>query len=393
MFDTTMSATGRTAATSPPPIAAAPPVVDVVVPVYNEAAILDASVRRLHGYLTDEFPFSFRITVVDNGSEDATWAVATTLEAELPEVRARHLDRKGRGRALRDAWSASDATVVAYMDVDLSTGLDAFLPLVAPLVSGHSDVAIGSRLAAGAKVARAPKREFISRCYNALLRTVFASRVHDAQCGFKAVRTDVARALLPAIEDEGWFFDTELLLVAEHNGLRIHEVPVDWVDDADSRVRIVGTAVGDLKGVARMARSFLRGDTRVELQGIVRSDVTNDLGRRLVTFGAIGAMSTAISLALFLVLRDPLGAIAANALAVSATFLANTWLHARVTARRHRPRWLAAIAVYLGSLALTTAALLVVHATGGGLIAELLALFVTWSAATAVRFALQGSSR
>lgn len=390
MFDTSE----RPAAVgSPSNMAVAPPVVDVVVPVFNEAAVLDTSVRRLHAYLTDEFPFSFRITIVDNGSEDATWSSAMALAAELPCVRARRLDRKGRGLALRDAWGASDATVVAYTDVDLSTGLDALLPLVAPLVSGHSDVAIGSRLASGASVARAPKREVISRCYNALLRTMFASRVHDAQCGFKAVRTDVARALLPAIQDNGWFFDTELLLLAEHNGLRIHEVPVDWVDDADSRVHIVRTAAGDLKGAARMARAFLRGDERVDVAGIARTGVTNDLGRRLVTFAAIGAISTAISLALFLALRIPLGAIAANAIAVSATFVANTWLHARVTARRHRPRWLAATAVYLGSLVLTTVALLAVHAAGGGTAAELVALAVTWSAATAFRFALQGSSR
>ena len=136
---------------------------------------------------------------------------------------------------MRTAWTASDAQIVAYMDVDLSTDLDALLPLVAPLVSGHSDVAIGSRLAAGASVARRPKRELISRVYNLMLRAAFAARVTDAQCGFKAVRADVARLLVPEIADNGWFFDTELLLLAEHNGLRIHEVPVDWVDDSDSR--------------------------------------------------------------------------------------------------------------------------------------------------------------
>ena len=154
-------------------------------------------------------------------------------------MRVVHLPQKGRGRALAAVWSTSDAPVLAYMDVDLSTDLGGLLPLVAPLISGHSDVAIGSRLARGARVVRGPKREFISRCYNLLLRTVLHVRFSDAQCGFKAVRRDAAEQLLPLVEDTGWFFDTELLVLAERAGLRIHEVPVDWVDDPDSRVDIV----------------------------------------------------------------------------------------------------------------------------------------------------------
>ena len=213
--------------------------------------------------------------------------MAGQLAREYDRVRAVHLDQKGRGRALRSAWSTSDAAIVAYMDVDLSTDLDALLPLVASLVSGHSDIAIGSRLAPGASVARFPKREFISRAYNFLLRAVFATPVRDAQCGFKAVRADVARRLLPEIEDDGWFFDTELLLLARRNGLRIHEVPVDWVDDADSRVDVVGTARGDLAGVARMVRRFWSGGGRVELGDAARPALEDDFGRRLVVFSEI----------------------------------------------------------------------------------------------------------
>jgi glycosyltransferase involved in cell wall biosynthesis len=251
----------------------AAPAVDVIVPVYNEAAVLATSIRRLHTYLTERFPFTWRITIVDNASIDATWTEAAVLARVLPHVRALHLDRKGRGLALRTAWTASDAAVVAYMDVDLSTDLDALLPLVAPLTSGHSDVAVGSRLVPGASVARGFKREVISRCYNLLLRLVFRTRVHDAQCGFKAVRGDVAHVLVPAVEDDGWFFDSEMLLLAEHNGLRIHEVPVDWVDDPDSRVRIVNTAIGDLKGMARMARAFVRGGGRLDFGDLRRRGV------------------------------------------------------------------------------------------------------------------------
>ena len=215
------------------------PVLDVVVPVYNEQAALADSVRRLHRHLTEQFPFTFRITIADNASVDATPAIAARLADEFDEVRVRRLEQKGRGRALHAVWSTSDAQVLAYMDVDLSTDLAALLPLVAPLISGHSDVAIGTRLSRGSRVVRGAKREIISRCYNLILRSTLAARFSDAQCGFKAIRADVAHALLPHVEDTGWFFDTELLVLAERSGLRIHEVPVDWVDDPDSRVDIV----------------------------------------------------------------------------------------------------------------------------------------------------------
>ncbi len=375
------------------PASALPPdpartVVDIAIPVYNEASALEASVARLSEYLELAFPFAWQITIVDNASDDATWSVAQALEHALPRVRALHLDRQGRGLALRHAWEASDADVVAYMDVDLSTDLAALLPLVAPLISGHSDVAIGSRLAPGARVARGPKRELISRAYNLLLRSALATRVRDAQCGFKAVRSDVARRLLPAVHDDGWFFDTELLLLAERNGLRIHEVPVDWVDDADSRVDIARTAIGDLRGTIRMGRSFASGRGRLDLGSLARPALADDLGRWLVSFVTIGVLSTLASLSLFLVLRSPFGAVVANVAAVSATFVANTWANTRFTARTRRPDWRGAFLVYLGALVLTSVALAAVHAAGGGRGAELGALAATWALAACARLLL-----
>jgi glycosyltransferase involved in cell wall biosynthesis len=240
------------------PAARTAPVVDIVVPVYNEEADLESSVRRLRAYLDDRFPFASAITIADNASTDATWAIARRLADSMPGVRALHLDEKGRGRALRQAWLASEAPIVAYTDVDLSSDLDALLPLVAPLLSGHSQVSIGSRLARGARVTRGPKREFISRSYNLVLRSVLRVGFRDAQCGFKAMRADVARLLLPEVRDQAWFFDTELLVLAERAGLRVHEVPVDWVDDPDSRVAIGSTALADLRGVWRLLRSRSR---------------------------------------------------------------------------------------------------------------------------------------
>ena len=228
------------------------PLIDIVIPVYNEERDLGPSVRRLHDYLGSEFPFPAVITIADNASKDGTLAVAQSLANELTRVRVIHLDKKGRGRALRAAWLQSDAAVVAYMDVDLSTDLRALLPLVAPLLSGHSDLAIGSRLARGARVKRGPKREIISRCYMLVLRLALGAHFTDAQCGFKAVRTSVAKQLLPLVKDEAWFFDTELLILAQRAGLRVHEVPVDWTDDPDSRVAIMRTAIEDLRGVVRL---------------------------------------------------------------------------------------------------------------------------------------------
>ncbi len=227
---------------------------EIVVPVLNEERVLDSSIRRLRQFLDDELPISAAVVIADNGSSDGTWLVAQRLSAELGGVRSIRTARQGRGHALRTAWTGSGAAVVGYMDVDLSTDLTALPPLVAPLLSGRADVAIGSRLAGGARVTRSLKREVISRSYNLIVRAALGARISDAQCGFKALRTEVAEFLVPMVEDDSWFFDTELLVQAERHGLRIHEVPVNWVEDPDSRVRIVRTAWDDLKGIRRLRR-------------------------------------------------------------------------------------------------------------------------------------------
>ncbi|MCW2746602.1 MAG: glycosyl transferase [Mycobacterium sp.] len=259
---TMVAVTSRTLP-APVPGVASPgvrPVLDVVVPVHNEERDLAPCVHRLAAYLTAELPFPCRITIAENASTDATPALTDELARALPGLRVLHLADKGRGLALATAWGSSDALILAYTDVVLSTDLAALLPLVAPLVSGHSDIAIGTRLARGARVVRGAKREVLSRGYNALLHGLLRARFTDAQCGFKAIRADVAQELLPLVADTGWFFDTELLVLAQRAGLRIHEVPVDWVDDPDSRVDVVATARGDLAGIARLLRARLRGE-------------------------------------------------------------------------------------------------------------------------------------
>jgi glycosyltransferase involved in cell wall biosynthesis len=317
--------------------------IEIVVPVYNEQAGLERSIRNLHRYLRSQFPFSWRIVIADNASTDATPAIAADLARELRGVEVLRLERKGRGLALREAWSRSEAQVVCYMDVDLSTDLRGLLPLVAPLLSGHSDVAIGSRLARGARVVRGPKRELISRGYNRILRTVLRARFTDAQCGFKAVRREVAQALLRDVRDDGWFFDTELLVLAQRRGLRIHEVPVDWVDDPDSRVDIVRTAIDDLRGVARLA-----------------------MAGPVARFMAVGVASTVAYAVLYLLLHGAMAAGVANALALAVTAVGNTAANRRVTFGvrgragmvRHHAR---GALVYVLTLGLTSASLASLH--------------------------------
>jgi glycosyltransferase involved in cell wall biosynthesis len=331
--------TARTRPAGPRQVA---PSVEVVVPVFNEQAALERSVRRLHRFLSAEFPFSWRIVVADNASTDATPAIARTLAQELPGVEVLRLDRKGRGLALREAWSRSDARVLCYMDVDLSTDLRGLLPLVAPLLSGHSDLAIGTRLARSARVVRGPKREFISRSYNRLLRTVLRARFSDAQCGFKAVTATAANGLLGDVRDDGWFFDTELLVLAQRRGLRIHEVPVDWVDDPDSRVDIVRTAIEDLRGVARLAAAG-----------------------PVWRFMGVGVLSTLAYVVLYLLLHGALGAGGANALALALTAVANTAANRRLTFGvrgreglvRHHARGAVVYALTLGLTSLALASL------------------------------------
>jgi len=233
-------------------------VVELTIPARNEAHVLATTVERVHRHATESLAHCWHVTIADSASTDDTLAVARRLEADIDEVSAIHVDRPGRGRALRAAWEASDAQVVAYMDADLSTDLEALAPMVDHVVADRCDIAVGSRLAPGATVERSWRREIISRTYNGLLRGIFHTHIRDAQCGFKAMRSDVARALLADAHDQSWFLDTELLLLAEHRGLRIEELPVHWIEDRDSRVQILRTAADDLKGMMRVARTLAR---------------------------------------------------------------------------------------------------------------------------------------
>ena len=374
------------------------PVLDVVIPVYNEEADLAPSVHRLHRHLHDNFPFPARITIADNASTDGTPRVATRLATELDDVRVVRLEQKGRGRALHAGWSASDSPVLAYMDVDLSTDLNALAPLVAPLISGHSDLAIGTRLGRGARVVRGAKREVISRCYNLILKSTLSAGFSDAQCGFKAIRADVARELLPYVADTGWFFDTELLVLAERSGLRIHEVPVDWVDDPDSRVDIVSTAVADLKGIGRLLRGFADGSIPVAAIAAKLgsgSEPPPSLFRQVVRFASVGIVSTVAYIVLFMLLQGWCGGQLANLIALLVTAIGNTAANRRFTfgigGRRHVTRHhVEGLIVFGIALAITSSSLGLLHlfVPDPHHLLELTVLVVANLVATAARFVL-----
>ena len=322
--------------------------------------------------------------------------MATHLAEQLPGVRAVHLAEKGRGRALKAVWSRSEAPILAYMDVDLSTDLDGLWPLVAPLMSGHSDLAIGSRLAHGSRVVRGARREVISRAYNVLLRASLGARFTDAQCGFKAIRADVAAELLPMVEDPAWFFDTELLVLAERCGLRIHEVPVDWYDDPDSRVDVVRTAMDDLHGIVRLRRAIASG--RLPLEAVRERMGRHPAGAGVLgqawRFAGVGLGSTALHLGLFAWLATALpSAQVANLLALLVATVANTAANRRwtfgVRGRRHLGRHhLQALTVFGLTWGMSSLALLLVGAvsTDPGAAAQTVAIAAANLVATAVRF-------
>jgi glycosyltransferase involved in cell wall biosynthesis len=233
--------------------------VDVVIPVLNEAHVLEKSVYTVLEYLRSNLFYRWQIVIVDNGSTDGTQAVARRLCELEPEVRFIHLYQRGRGRALRHAWLQSKADVVCYMDVDLSTKLNHIPELIDAIARHGYHVATGSRLMRHSQTKRSLKREVISRIYNLFIRAILATRFSDAQCGFKALSREAVEALIPQVEDQSWFFDTELLVLAEKQGYRIKDIPVVWIEDDDTRVKILQTGWEDIKGVYRLRQQLWSG--------------------------------------------------------------------------------------------------------------------------------------
>ena len=250
--------------------------VDIVIPVCNEEKSLPRSIVILTDFLKAHLRNPWQVVIADNASTDATRSVAEMLREKYPGVNYLYLPQKGRGRALRAAWMDSTADIVSYMDVDLSTDLAYFLQLMEAMESGY-DVAIGSRLSKGSRVRRSLKREVTSRSYNLLVRSMFSTHCPDAQCGFKALTRQAALAIVPKIKNNGWFFDTELLVIAAKRGYKIKSVPVKWDDDPTSTVNIARTAVEDIKGLLRLRFGGIpRVDPPVDFSSNTGSPVDNN---------------------------------------------------------------------------------------------------------------------
>lgn len=235
----------------------------VTIPVYNEEKALPVSIPVLHQFLSEHMgDYDWTIEIADNASIDNTPEVSKQLSDEYERVRYLRLEQKGRGRALKKSWTESDADIASYMDVDLSTNLESFPPMINALAHEGYDIGTGSRLMKGANTERSFKRELISRTYNLMVKSLFFTRFSDAQCGFKAVTLEVIEKLIPVIDDNVWFFDSELLIIGEKSGYRIFDVPVKWIEDLDTRVKIVKTAIDDIKGLLRVRKNFWTGAYR-----------------------------------------------------------------------------------------------------------------------------------
>jgi Glycosyl transferase family 2 len=340
---------------------------EIAIPIYNEEKVLAASIHRLREHLNMYFPYPFIITIADNGSTDRSWEIATRLATDLPDVQAVRVPIKGRGGAVRYAWSRSQATVVAYMDVDLSIDLDAFAPLVSSVMSGHSDLAIGTRYAQASYVDRSVKRAIFSRSLNYLLRHSIGARFSDAMCGFKAARREVIQDLLPHVRDNKWFFDPEMLLQAQRRGLRIHEVPVVCIDDPDSTVHVVRDARDDLIAMARVARRLVGGIPSTWLT-------------------TIWVLCTALYAVLVGTLYDNVSTMGANALAVVLAALVNTAALRVASIGVHG----AAAVIRYQLMAWVDAALRLVSTTGGLVMLHALWPQVTASGELALTFTAAG---
>jgi glycosyltransferase involved in cell wall biosynthesis len=228
--------------------------INITIPVLDAERLLEGSVLKLLPFLENWYPGEFELVIVDNGSTDGTLRLAREIERKHDRVRVLSLAERGRGRAIKTAWLQSEADILSYMDVDLSSDLRAFPKLIEPLVCGNADLAVGSRLLNSKSTKRSFRREVLSRCYYGLVKTMFHSRFSDPQCGFKTITRTAARQLLPLVQNNAWFFDTELLILAEMLGYRIHDVPVEWTENPDSRVKIISTAIEDILGLMRLRK-------------------------------------------------------------------------------------------------------------------------------------------
>ncbi len=228
--------------------------ISIILPVYNEEECLEKNTETVLKY-AKKFYENFEIVITDNASIDKTLDIAKKLSKKYKEIRYIHLDQKGRGRVLKKAWNESKADILAYSDIDLSTDIKAIKKLTDAIDQGY-DIATASRHSKQSQLDRTFKREILSKGYNFLLKLFLNTKISDAQCGFKAVNRRVVKEIIPLVKDNEWFFDTEMLILAERKGFRIKEIPVKWVEHAGSTVHIKKTVTDYLKSVFRLRKEL-----------------------------------------------------------------------------------------------------------------------------------------
>lgn len=231
----------------------------VVIPTLNEATVIEKNLQTVILSFSSLLKnYEWQILVADNGSTDDTVALVQKLAAAEPKLTVWHTDKKGRGQALRTVWLNNEADIYAYMDADLATDL-AFVPLLFQTLD-KADIAIGTRLQKKSKTSRSFFRELSSRVYNTLVRQIISLKISDTQCGFKAIKKEVAQKILPLTTHEGWFFDTELLALANLFSFKIKELPVQWNETPDGRrkssVKVLATAWDDIVHLIKLRKKI-----------------------------------------------------------------------------------------------------------------------------------------
>ena len=226
----------------------------LMLPIYNEEEQLESSMRTVFDYATKNLSeYDWRVHVGDNASKDKSKEIYTKLHNENPtRFTFRTLDKKGRGLNLRDSWLKEEYDIAIYMDVDLSSDINAVKNMVDQIRDRKADLSVGSRLLPASKViGRKLLREITSRGYVFIIKTLASTKISDFQCGFKAISKELALKIVPEVEDNTWYFDTELILLTEKSGYKVYECPVRWTDDPGSTVKVWKTATDDLKGLYR----------------------------------------------------------------------------------------------------------------------------------------------
>lgn len=234
--------------------------VNITIPVYNEEKILKENIQVLYTFLNQNLDYPWEVVIADNGSNDQTQKIAKNLVRKLDHLKYLRLKEKGRGRALRKAWQESKAEILSYMDADLAVDLFSFPKLVQVIKQG-ADIAIGSRFIPNSQVQRSKLRKILSWSYNKLIRFFFKVEFKDGQCGFKAISKKVLENIIPQVKDNHWFFDTEMLVLAEKEGYKIKEIPVKWIEKRNkyrkSKVKIISTILGYLFSILKLKLRLL----------------------------------------------------------------------------------------------------------------------------------------